>query len=141
MINTAITSIVLFDGVCHLCNSFVNFIIRRDRRGRFKFAPLQSPVGQECLRQHLLSPDECDTFVLIAGGRAYTRSTAALRVARGLSGLWPLAYLFIMVPKPVRDAAYQVVAKHRYKWCGKREACMLPTAEVKERFLHTEGAS
>ena len=141
MINTEITSIILFDGVCHLCNSSVNFIIRRDRRGRFKFAPLQSPVGQEFLRQHPLSPDELDTFVLIARGRAYTRSTAALRVARGLSGLWPLAYLFIIVPKPVRDAAYKVVAKNRYKWFGKRAECMMPTAEVKERFLHTEGAS
>jgi predicted DCC family thiol-disulfide oxidoreductase YuxK len=141
VIHPARTSIVLFDGVCQLCNRSVNFIIRRDRGGRFKFAPLQSHIGQECLRQHSLSPDEFDTFVLIAGGRAYTRSTAVLRVARGLSGLWPLAYLLIIVPKPVRDAAYQVVARNRYKWFGKREACMLPTAEVKERFLHTEGAS
>jgi len=135
------TSIVLFDGVCHLCSNSVHFIIRRDQRGRFKFAPLQSHIGQEYLRQHHLSPDELDTFVLIEGEKAYTRSTAALRVARQLSGLWPLAYLFIVVPKPVRDAAYNVVAKHRYKWFGKSDTCMMPTAEVKERFLHTEGAS
>jgi predicted DCC family thiol-disulfide oxidoreductase YuxK len=133
--------IVLFDGVCHLCSSSVSFIIRRDRRGRFKFAPLQSPAGQELLRQHRLSPDGLDTFVLLEAGKAYTRSTAALRVAKQLCGLWPLAYLLIGVPKWMRDAVYNVVAKNRYKWFGKREACMMPTAEVKERFLGAEGTS
>ena len=135
------TSIVLFDGVCHMCSNSVNFIIRRDRRKLFKFAPLQSPVGQELLRRHHLWPDELDTFILIEEGRAYTRSTAALRVAKRLSGLWPLAYMLIVVPKLLRDVVYGVIAKNRYKWFGKRDECMMPTADVKERFLGVEGVS
>ena len=135
------TAIVLFDGVCHLCSHSVNFIIRRDRRRHFQFAPLQSPVGRELLGQHHLSPSELDTLVLIEGGKAHTRSTAVLRVAKQLSGLWPLAYMLIVVPKWLRDAAYAVVAKNRYQWFGKRDACLMPTAEVRERFLGTEGAS
>jgi predicted DCC family thiol-disulfide oxidoreductase YuxK len=135
------TAIVLFDGVCHLCNNSVSFIIRHGRRGYFKFAPLQSPIGQELLRQHHLPSDELDTFVLIEEGKAYTRSTAALRVAKQLDGLWPVAYTLIVVPQPLRNVAYNVVAKSRYKWFGKRETCMIPTAEIKERFLVTEGAS
>lgn len=138
---TETASIVLFDGVCHLCNSSVNFIIRHDPHGRLKFAPLQSPVGQELLRQHNLSSDILDTFVLIESGRAYTRSTAALRVARRLSGLWPVAYVGIVVPRPIRDAVYRLIARNRYRWFGKRDACMMPTAEVKARFLQTEAMS
>jgi predicted DCC family thiol-disulfide oxidoreductase YuxK len=138
---TETTSVILFDGVCHLCNSSVNFIIRRDPRAHFKFAPLQSPTGQAFLRRHHLSLDRLDTFVLIERGRAYIRSTAALRVARQLSGLWPVAYLLVVVPRPIRDVVYKVIAQNRYKWFGKREECMIPTAEVRERFLQTEGAS
>jgi predicted DCC family thiol-disulfide oxidoreductase YuxK len=139
--DTETTAIVLFDGVCHLCSSSVHFIIRRDPCARFKFAPLQSPIGQALLHRHRLSTNTLDTFVLIEGGRAYTRSTAALRVARRLTGLWPVAYLGIVVPEPVRDAIYRIIAQNRYKWFGQRAECMLPTPEVKERFLQAEGAS
>ena len=139
--DTETTAIVLFDGVCHLCSSSVKFIIRRDPSARFRFAPLQSPIGQDLLRRHRLPADTSDTFVLIEGGRAYTRSTAALRVARRLSGLWPVAYLGIVVPRPVRDAIYRVIARNRYRWFGRRAECMLPTPEVKERFLQAGGAS
>jgi predicted DCC family thiol-disulfide oxidoreductase YuxK len=139
--DTETTAIVLFDGVCHLCSSSVNFIIRRDPRARFKFAPLQSPTGQALLHRHRLSINTLDTLVLIEAGRAYTRSTAVLRVARRLSGLWPVAYFGIVVPKPVRDAVYRIIAQNRYKWFGRRAECMLPTPEVKERFLQAEGAS
>jgi predicted DCC family thiol-disulfide oxidoreductase YuxK len=135
------TAVVLFDGVCHLCNSSVAFIIRHDPRGHFKFAPIQSPIGQESLRRHHIPTDALDTFVVIEGGRAYTRSTAALRVARRLSGLWSAAYVLIVVPRVVRDFIYKVIARNRYKWFGKREECMMPTLEVKERFLETEGAT
>jgi predicted DCC family thiol-disulfide oxidoreductase YuxK len=135
------TSIVLFDGVCHLCNNSVNFIINRDRHKYFKFTPLQSQIGQQLLRQHHLSPTDLNTLVLIEEGKAYTRSTAALRIARQLSGLWPGAYLLIVVPRWLRDAAYSFIAKNRYKWFGKREACMMPTPDVKERFLGTEDAT
>lgn len=141
MSDTEATAIVLFDGVCHLCNSSVIFIIRRDPRGRFKFAPLQSPIGQALLQRHHLSTNTLDTFVLIEEGSAYTRSTAALRVARRLSGLWPLAYLGIVAPRVVRDALYRIIAQNRYKWFGQQAECMLPTPEVKERFLYVEGAT
>jgi predicted DCC family thiol-disulfide oxidoreductase YuxK len=139
--DTERTAIVLFDGVCHLCSSSVHFIIRRDPRARCKFAPLQSPIGQALLHRHRLATNTFETLVLIEAGRAYTRSTAALRVARRLSGLWPVAYLGIMVPKPVRDALYRIIAQNRYKWFGQRAECMLPTPEVKERFLQAEGAN
>jgi predicted DCC family thiol-disulfide oxidoreductase YuxK len=139
--DTETTAIVLFDGVCHLCGSSVHFIIRRDPHAHFKFAPLQSLIGQALLHRHRLSTTTLDTFVLIEGGRAYTRSTAALRVARRLSGLWPLAYLGILVPEPVRDTLYRIIAQNRYKWFGQRAECMLPTPEVKERFLQAESAS
>jgi predicted DCC family thiol-disulfide oxidoreductase YuxK len=138
---TETTAIVLFNGVCHLCSSAVHFIIRRDPRARFKFAPLQSPIGQALLHRHRLSTDMFDTFVEIEGGRAYTRSTAALRVARRLRGLWPVACLGLVVPEPVRDAIYRVIAQHRSTWFGQRAECLLPTPEVKERFLQAEGAS
>jgi predicted DCC family thiol-disulfide oxidoreductase YuxK len=131
------SSIVLFDGVCHLCNGSVNFIIERDPERRFRFAPIQSPIGQELLRRHDLPPDAIDTVVLIEGEKAYTRSTAALRIARRLGGLWPIAYAWIIVPRPIRDAVYKLVARNRYKWFGKKDACMMPTPEVRERFLQT----
>jgi predicted DCC family thiol-disulfide oxidoreductase YuxK len=137
VIDTETTAIVLFDGVCHLCNSSVNFIIAHDRHRYFKFAPLQSTVGQELLGRHHLSTDTLDTFVLIEGGAAYTRSTAALRVARRLGGLWPLLYAGIVVPKPLRDLVYSFIARNRYRWFGKKESCMMPTPDVKERFLQT----
>jgi predicted DCC family thiol-disulfide oxidoreductase YuxK len=135
------TAIVLFDGVCHLCSNSVNFIINRDRRKYFKFTPLQSPTGRHLLRQHHLSSTDLNTLVLIEEGKAYTRSTAALHIVKQLSGLWPGAYMLIVVPQWLRDAAYSVIAKNRYKWFGKRETCMMPTAEVQERFLGTEDAT
>jgi predicted DCC family thiol-disulfide oxidoreductase YuxK len=128
------SSIVLFDGVCNFCNGAVNFIIRNDRRGRFRFAPLQSEKGGR-LRGEYSIPPETDSLVLVDDGRAYTHSTAALRIAKGLGGVWQLAYAFILVPRPVRDWFYRTFAKNRYKWFGKKDLCMIPTPEVRERFL------
>jgi predicted DCC family thiol-disulfide oxidoreductase YuxK len=128
-------SIVLFDGVCNLCNGAVQFIINRDREGRFSFASLQSAVGQAQLRQFGLSTNAFDTFVLVEGGKAYTRSTAALRIARRLPGAWRLLYGLVIVPRPLRDWVYGLVARNRYRLFGRRDSCMMPTPELKAKFL------
>ena len=130
------TAIVLFDGVCNLCSAAVRFIVERDPEARFKFASLQSDVGVRLLAEHSIArTDEPETMLLVEDGVVYDRSTAALRVARRLSGLWKLAWAFIVVPRPLRDAAYRFVAKRRYRWFGKQESCMVPTPELRERFL------
>ena len=127
-------SIILFDGVCNFCNGAVNFIIRNDRNRRFKFAPLQSQTGGSLKAEHAI-PADTDSLVLVEDGKAYTHSTGALRIAKGLGGIWQLAYIFIIVPKPIRDWAYKTFAKNRYKWFGKKDVCMVPTPEIRERFL------
>lgn len=129
--------IVLFDGVCNFCNAVINFVIDRDPDGQFKFAPLQSDVGKKLLREHGLEvPDgDPDTIVLIQDGRAYERSSAALRIARRLSGPWKLTYAFIVVPWFVRDVGYWIVAKLRYRLFGKSDTCRIPTPELRARFL------
>jgi predicted DCC family thiol-disulfide oxidoreductase YuxK len=127
--------IVLFDGVCNLCNGSVTFIVKRDPGRWFRFAALQSAAGATLLRQFGLPADALDTLVLVEGNRAFTRSTASLRVARRLSGLWPLLYALIVVPRPIRDLLYGVVARNRYRWFGRRDACMMPTPDLRERFL------
>ena len=128
------SSIVLFDGVCNFCNSAVNFIIRHDRKGLFKFAPLQSEIGQEMQSKFGIG-DGVDSIVLVEDERVFMHSTAALRIARGLGGLWSAAYIFIIVPAFIRDWFYKLFAKYRYRLFGRKEACMLPTPEVRARFL------
>jgi predicted DCC family thiol-disulfide oxidoreductase YuxK len=120
--------VVLFDGVCNLCNGVVRFIIARDPSARFRFAPLQWPVAGA-------APGTADSIVLVEAGKRYTRSTAALRIARGLRFPWPLLYALVLTPRPLRDAVYDWVARHRYGWFGKRAACMVPTPEIRGRFL------
>lgn len=129
------TSVVLFDGVCNLCNGAVQFIIKRDAKNRFSFASLQSEAGQARLRQFNLATDAFDTFVLVEGGKAYTRSTAALRIARRLPGAWQLLYGLMIIPKPLRDWVYGLVARNRYRLFGKQDSCMMPTPELRARFL------
>jgi predicted DCC family thiol-disulfide oxidoreductase YuxK len=126
--------VILFDGVCNLCNGAVRFIIRRDRYGRFRFAPLQSKAAESLLRAAGAGPLP-DSMVLIADGRLHTQSGAVLRIARGLGGLWPLAYAFMIVPRPLRDWTYRIVARNRYRWFGRRDSCMMPTPELNARFL------
>jgi predicted DCC family thiol-disulfide oxidoreductase YuxK len=128
------SSIVLFDGVCNFCSDAVNFIIDRDPGNRFKFAPLQSEIGQE-LRAKYNIDESIDSIVLIEDDQAFTHSTAALRIAKGLSGVWSGAYMFIVIPRPLRDLYYELFAKYRYRLFGKKEACMIPTPEVRARFL------
>ena len=123
--------IVLFDGICNLCNGAVRFILVRDPRGRFRFASLQSNAARRLLKGD--GPPE--TIILIDAGKIYSKSTAALRIARGLRFPWPLLYGLVIVPRFLRDVVYDWVARNRYRWFGKRDTCMLPTPQMKERFL------
>ena len=128
--------IVLFDGVCNLCNASVNFIIDRDPHDRFRFAALQSERGVALLAEHGHTVSaEPDSIVLVEGGRIFERSTAALRIARHLRGAWKLLYGFMIVPRPLRDLVYRFIARHRYRWFGRTEACRVPTPELRARFL------
>ncbi|MFZ5875526.1 MAG: thiol-disulfide oxidoreductase DCC family protein [Nitrospirota bacterium] len=129
------TPLVLFDGVCRLCTGTVRFVITRDRHQRFRFASMQSPLGQRLLRRFGLPPDDLKTFVLVEANGHYTKSTAALRVARRMDGLWPGLYAFILVPRPIRDAFYDWVARNRYRWFGRERVCLRPEPSVKERFI------
>jgi predicted DCC family thiol-disulfide oxidoreductase YuxK len=127
--------VILFDGVCNLCNGFVQFLIERDPKRRYRYASLQSETGQALMRSAGLPADEINTVVLMEEGKAYTHSDVALRVARHMVGLWPLATVLYIVPKFLRDAIYNWVARNRYRWFGKKEACMVPTPELKSLFL------
>ncbi len=127
--------ILLFDGVCNLCNASVQWVLRRDRHARFQFAALQSEVGQRLLRQHGLDPASLDSVVLVDGDRVYLRSAAALGVAVRLGGFWRLMGVFYLVPALLRDLIYNWIARNRYRWFGRQEQCWLPRQEWKERFL------
>ena len=131
------SAIVLFDGVCNLCSGAVRFIVERDARGHFKFASLQSDAGKRLMLEHGLEVPEGDpsSIVLIEGGRVSQRSTAALRIARHLGFPWSLGAAFVVVPRFVRDAMYDVIARNRYRWFGKKDVCMVPTPELRARFL------
>lgn len=127
--------VILFDGVCNLCNAAVSFTLERDPDDKFRYASLQSEYGQELLAKHGLSQESFDSFILQEGDEIYLKSTGALRAARGLSGLWPLAYAFIIVPRPIRDGVYGFIARNRYRWFGKKDQCMIPSPDVRARFL------
>jgi predicted DCC family thiol-disulfide oxidoreductase YuxK len=127
--------IVLFDGVCRFCNAGVNFIIDHDRRARVRLAALQSERGQELLARFGLRRDRLDSIVLVEGRRFWTRSTAALRIARLLDGPWPVLAVFLLVPAFLRDWAYDLLAANRYRWFGRLDACRVPTPELRRRFL------
>lgn len=128
-------AIVLFDGVCNLCNGSVQFVIKRDTADYFRFAALQSETGQKLLQQSGLPANQLSTFVFIEKGKHYTQSTAALKVARRLNGLWPLLYVFIIVPPFIRNFIYRLIANNRYRWFGKQESCMIPKPELKAKFI------
>ncbi|MFB5190203.1 thiol-disulfide oxidoreductase DCC family protein [Alicyclobacillus fastidiosus] len=124
--------VILFDGVCHLCSAVVRFVIRRDPTRRFRFAPLQSVVAQQWIQS---SGIDQNSVVLMEQGHVYVKSAAVLRILRELRGVWPLYYLFVLIPAPLRDAAYDFVATHRRQWFGQLDACMVPTDEMRDRFL------
>ena len=128
-------SIILFDGVCNLCNEAVNFVIKRDTGNVFKFTPLQEKQGVLLLKTHAVDTQKLDSIVLIENEKVYVKSSAALRIARKLSGLWPLFFVLLIIPSFIRDGVYDFIAKNRYKWFGKKEQCMIPTPGLREKFL------
>lgn len=127
--------VILFDGVCNLCNGFVQWLIRRDGQALFRYASLQSDAGQELLRAHGLGAAALNTVIMVYRSKVYTHSDVPLEIARLLGGLWWPLYAFKLVPRQLRDAVYNFVARNRYRWFGRQESCMVPTPELKERFL------
>jgi predicted DCC family thiol-disulfide oxidoreductase YuxK len=127
--------LILFDGVCNLCAGSVQFVLKRDPGKTFRFASLQGEASRTLLRELGQSPELLSSVVLFENGKIFTRSTAALRIVKRLSGIWPLLYMFIIVPPFIRDAVYQVIALNRYRWFGKKNECWIPDPQWKERFL------
>jgi predicted DCC family thiol-disulfide oxidoreductase YuxK len=127
--------IILFDGVCNFCNGTINFIIKKDRKRIFRFAPLQSEAGKELLKKYSLSTTDLDSFVLIYKDKAYKKTTAALHLYPLLGGAWKLVKVLWLFPAFIRDAGYDLIARNRYRWFGKKEACMIPSPEVRSLFL------
>ncbi|HBO30877.1 MAG TPA: thiol-disulfide oxidoreductase [Leeuwenhoekiella sp.] len=127
--------IILFDGVCNLCNGAINFIIKHDPKGIFKFASLQGETGKQLLAQHNIDPQETDSIVLIDNDQVSVKSSAALRIAKNLNQGYPLLFGFMIIPTFIRNGVYDFIAANRYKWFGKKESCMLPTPELRSRFL------
>ena len=127
--------IILFDGVCNFCNGAINFIIRQDSKKLFRFAPLQSSTGQQLLQQYQLFQNPFDSFILIQDGKAFIKSTAALKLYNRLGWYWKWTQIFWLIPPFLRNAVYDVIAKNRYKLFGKKEECMIPTPDVRSRFV------
>lgn len=125
--------IILFDGVCNFCDSSVNFIIEHDKKGVFKFAPLQTEIGKTYIDRFGLN--DVDSVILVEDDKVYTHSTAALKIAKHLDGIWSWTSVFIIVPRFIRDFFYKLFAANRYRLFGKKDACMLPTPEIRSRFL------
>jgi predicted DCC family thiol-disulfide oxidoreductase YuxK len=127
--------VILFDGVCNLCNSSVQFVLHRDKKKQFLFGSLQGSFGQHLLKEQNMPADNLHSFILKENDAVYTKSTAALRVLKILGGGWRLLYIFIVVPKFIRDGVYGFIARNRYRWFGKKEECWVPTPEWKNRFI------
>ncbi|MEX0684849.1 MAG: thiol-disulfide oxidoreductase DCC family protein [Balneolales bacterium] len=131
-------AIILFDGVCNLCNSSINFVIDRDPDHYFRYSALQSKAGSKLMEKFGLQPEELTSIILIENNQFYRKSTAALKIARSLSYPWPLLYGFILVPPIIRNLVYDFIANNRYKWFGKQDECRIPTPELKSLFLEDE---
>jgi predicted DCC family thiol-disulfide oxidoreductase YuxK len=130
-----VTRIVVFDGLCNLCTGSVRFILAHEKSAALRFAPLQSAAGARLMREHGLDPRDAKTFVLVEGGRAYVKSDAAIRLAAYLRGAGKLLALLVLVPRPLRNWFYDIVARNRYRWFGRRDACMAPGPELAKRFI------
>lgn len=128
-------AIILFDGVCNLCNRTIDFIIRTDKNDYFRFAPLQSEAGKSLLEKYQLSFQENESVVLIESGKAYRKSDAACRVMKHLPGIWKILSWGVIVPKPIRDGIYDYIAGHRYRWFGTSNTCRVPSPEEAAKFL------
>ncbi len=130
------TPVILFDGVCNLCNGSVIFIIKRDAQSKLKFASLQSAFGTEQMQRFHLPVSSLNSVLLVKDGRLFQKSNAALEIATMMNGLWPMLYVFKIVPRFIRDFIYDWVARNRYRWFGKKEECMIPTPDMKARFIN-----
>jgi predicted DCC family thiol-disulfide oxidoreductase YuxK len=135
LLNSLPSHIILFDGMCNLCSTSVQFVIKRDKKKRFSFASLQSSFGQQVLKQYNIDTGGPGSFILIKNGKAYLQSTGALLVAKELSAGWPLLAAFMIVPPFIRDKVYDFVSANRYRWFGRKTECWLPSQELRERFL------
>jgi predicted DCC family thiol-disulfide oxidoreductase YuxK len=127
--------VIVFDGVCNFCNAFVNFILDHDPQGIFKFGTLQSQPAHLILKQCDLSTEDYETFLLLEHGKIFTKSTAALNILRALPGYWSWLYAFIIIPRPIRDFVYSVIARYRYRWMGKSDTCRVPSPQERARFI------
>lgn len=128
--------IILFDGVCNLCNGVIQFVIKRDKKDIFRYAALQSELGEQLTKERGIDTSKVDSFVLIEPGTAYfIKSDAALEIAGDLKGLWPVFTIFKWVPTSIRNVVYDFVARNRYKWFGRKDQCMIPTPELQAKFL------
>jgi len=132
--NTSAPSVILFDGVCKLCNRSVNFILRIDRQGRLKLAPLQSDYGRKVLERHGMKSGPLESMMLLEGERLTSQSTAIIRISKYLGGLWPLCMIMLIIPRFIRDFLYAIIAKNRYQWFGQYNTCRLPDPEFEDRF-------
>ena len=128
-------NIVLFDGVCNFCDASVQFVIRHEKNSTLKFASLQSETGTHLMKKYGLDSSEIDSIIFITNGKAYIKSSAALRLCKHLKGLYPLLFAFIIVPPFIRNSVYDWVARNRYKWYGKKDSCMIPSPEIRARFV------
>jgi predicted DCC family thiol-disulfide oxidoreductase YuxK len=127
--------VILFDGVCNLCNGSVVFIIKRDKKDVFRFAAIQSEEGQKLIKKHQIDTTKVDSILLLDGDNFDVKSTAALKIARHLKGGYPLLYGFIILPAFLRNWVYDIIARYRYNWFGKKDSCMIPTPELKGKFI------
>ncbi|WP_028593266.1 thiol-disulfide oxidoreductase DCC family protein [Paenibacillus assamensis] len=129
-----LNNVILFDGECNFCDHSVQFIIKRDPQAQYKFAAIQSEIGQQLMKEYNV-PSRIDSVILIQDEKYYVKSSAALRICKGLKGGWKLLYYLLVVPRVVRDLMYDQIASNRYKWFGKKDSCMLPSPDVRKRFL------
>lgn len=129
------THLVIFDGVCNLCEASVNFIIERDPDGTFQFVPSQTPLGGRLQEKYNINTGSLDTVILIRDGIAYTESDAAVEIAKEFDGAWKLLSLARFVPRPIRNRVYRWIARNRYAWFGQKDVCLVPTPEIRGRFL------
>lgn len=127
--------IVFFDGVCNFCNYWVNFAIRRDPGKKLRFSPLQGETAKQVLSPFGINLTSLSSVILVEHHRVYTQSSAAIRICKHLKGAWKIFYGLMIIPKFIRDPLYNLIARNRYRWFGKKDSCMIPSPEVRERFL------
>jgi predicted DCC family thiol-disulfide oxidoreductase YuxK len=128
-------NLILFDGVCNFCASSVRFIIRHDKHAIFKFVSIQSQLGKDIYKSYEFDLDDMQTFLVLTNGQAFLRSDAAIEITRRFGGIWKIFLVFKIVPRSLRDWFYSILARNRYRWFGRRDSCLIPTEDIKQRFL------